>query len=91
MSYISDKIGSMGPKEWTAALEYQPPRFSAVATNEKEEQEQELVILELILQPIVCRSISFSAIGLGLLKSRATLPDGDSWVSNFSALTAHLF
>lgn len=90
-SYMLDKIGSLSPKERAVALEYQPPRFSVIETNENQEQEHELIIPELILQLIVCRSILFSATELGLLKSRATPPDGDSWVFNFSALTAHLF
>lgn len=36
-SYMLDKIGSLSPEERAVALEYQPPRFSVIETNEKQE------------------------------------------------------
>ena len=96
-SFLAD-LSSMSEEERGAALQFKPSLFQlapapAEATTAAVEAFPVAGSPEMSLPPpsVVGRILRFSARELNALKSHASDPSGDGWVSTFDALAAHLY
>ncbi|RTE73706.1 hypothetical protein BHE90_011844 [Fusarium euwallaceae] len=95
--FLSDKIAVMSDEEREAAVKTQPQGFSLAPAVKLAVAAADKVKAAPSIQgtppppPIKGRSMRFSATELSAIKKLATSPSENSWVSTFSALSAHIF
>ncbi|KAF4968639.1 hypothetical protein FSARC_4014 [Fusarium sarcochroum] len=94
--YMADRMAEFGSKDIPAASLTQPLGYSIGRTLEEPPSTRdtpEVVTPEAKEPacPVQGREIRFTASELAALKASATPPDGSSWVSTFSALSAHIW
>ncbi|KAH7025500.1 transferase [Macrophomina phaseolina] len=89
--YLAELLEDMTEEDRHAALQFNPPLHSARAED---------IIRDLATNPstdapppppATGRVLRFSSSALSALKAQATEPEGNSWVSTFDALSAHLW